>query len=150
MSVIPAQRRIDWKPGVPGGIPHYSIFASVKDLGAKGDGSADDTAAIQRAIDQCPAGSAVLLPAGTYRLTAMLKINTSIVLRGEGAAKTRLINEAAADPVIGIGSREFGSAVRIAQKRLKRGGRYVKDRSWHVTLIPSDTPGGIGNGSVDV
>ena len=27
------------------------------------------------------------------------------------------------------------------QKRLKRGERYVKDRSWHVTLTPSDTPG---------
>lgn len=27
------------------------------------------------------------------------------------------------------------------QKRLKRGERYMKDRSWHVTLAPSDTPG---------
>jgi site-specific DNA recombinase len=29
----------------------------------------------------------------------------------------------------------------VAQKRLKRGERYVKDRSWHVSLAPSDTPG---------
>src|SRR5204863_517584 len=27
------------------------------------------------------------------------------------------------------------------QKRLKRGEKWAKDRSWHVTLVPSDTPG---------
>ncbi|MCZ7649263.1 MAG: hypothetical protein M5U26_29070 [Planctomycetota bacterium] len=102
---LPAERRIEWSPGVPGGIPVYPVFASVKDpaYGAKGDGVADDTAAIQKAIDACPEKHAVLLPAGVYRLTAMLDLaRNGVVVRGEGPDKTRLINEADAKHVIGI------------------------------------------------
>ena len=97
-SILPEDRRMDWRPGIPGGIPEYSGFANVKSAPyrAKGDGKADDTAAIQKALDDCPEGKAVLLPAGTYRLTATLKISKGIVLRGEGPAATRLINEATA------------------------------------------------------
>jgi len=102
--VIPDDRRIDWKPGIPGGIPNYPPFASVKDpaYGAKGDGVADDTVAIQKAIDACPAGKAVLLPPGNYRLTGMLRLQKGIALRGEGPEKTRLINEATKDHIIGM------------------------------------------------
>jgi hypothetical protein len=103
-SLIPADRRIEWKPGVPGGIPSYPVFCSVRDAayGAKGDGQADDTAAIQKALDACPAGKAVHAPAGTYRLTGELKISKGIVLRGDGPEKTRLVNEAAAGSIIAI------------------------------------------------
>jgi hypothetical protein len=103
-SVIPEDRRMDWKPGVPGGIPAYPVFANAKaaPYNAKGDGKADDTAAIQKALDDCPEGKAVLLPAGTYRLTAALNIQKSVVLRGEGPEKTRLINEATAGNAISL------------------------------------------------
>jgi hypothetical protein len=103
-TLIPDDRRIDWKPGIPGGIPKYPPFASVKDppYSAKADGKADDTQAIQKAIDACPVGKAVLLPAGTYRLTTELKISKGIALRGEGPAKTKLINESDKDHIIGI------------------------------------------------
>lgn len=102
--MLPEERRVEWKPGVPGGIPKYPVFASAKDApyNAKGDGQADDTAAIQAALDACPAGQAVLLPAGTYRLTTVLNITKTVVLRGEGPDKTKLINEATAKHIIGI------------------------------------------------
>ena len=74
-DIIPADRRIDWSPGIPGGIPTYPVGINVKDApySAKGDGVADDTAAIQAAIRACPAGKAVFLPAGTYRTTSELQ-----------------------------------------------------------------------------
>jgi len=42
---------------------------NVKDFGAVGDGITDDTAAIQNAINSMPAGSMLLIPAGTYNIT---------------------------------------------------------------------------------
>ena len=39
----------------------------VRDFGAKGDGAAKDTAAIQRAVDACAKdGGRVVVPSGTY------------------------------------------------------------------------------------
>jgi hypothetical protein len=103
-ALIPDERRIEWKPGVPGGIPKYAVFASVKDApyGAKGDGQADDTQAIQKALDACPEGKAVLVPAGIYRLSDELRITKGVVLRGEGPERTRLINTATGKQIIGI------------------------------------------------
>ena len=52
---------------------------SVKDFGAVGDGVADDTAAIQAAIDAC-AGRRLFFPAGTYKLLTGLVASTGIHL----------------------------------------------------------------------
>lgn len=52
---------------------------------AKGDGETMDRAAIQRAIDDCPAGGTVLLPEGIYRTGALtLKSDMELCL-AEGA-----------------------------------------------------------------
>jgi polygalacturonase len=56
---------------------------NVRDLGAKGDGSTKDTAAIQRAIDQAEAqgGGTVVIPSGQYLSgTIRLKNNTTLYL----------------------------------------------------------------------
>src|SRR5690606_29329156 len=83
-QIIPAERRIEWSPGVPGGIPHYPVQNNVLDFGAVGDGGADDTQAIKGALSATRTGSAVLLPEGTYRVTPQIGIPAGKVLRGEG------------------------------------------------------------------
>lgn len=49
-----------------------SDWTSVKDHGAKGDGQADDTAAIQAAINTLQNGSTLYFPRGIYRITKTL------------------------------------------------------------------------------
>ena len=61
---------------------------SVKDsaFGAAGDGSTDDTAAIQAAINAANSagGGCVYYPAGTYKLTSALTIHSGITFLGDG------------------------------------------------------------------
>lgn len=53
------------------------------DYGAEGDGTADDTAAIQSAInDAQAAGGVVFLPPGIYFITGRLTITGSVTIRG--------------------------------------------------------------------
>lgn len=54
-------------------------FVSVKDFGAVGDGVADDTAAIQAAINAAT-GKKLFFPVGTYRLTAGLTVSSAVGL----------------------------------------------------------------------
>ncbi len=44
-----------------------TAFLDVRDFGAAGDGTTEDSSALQTAILSCPAGGVVFLPAGTFR-----------------------------------------------------------------------------------
>jgi hypothetical protein len=58
---------------------------SVKDFGAVGDGVADDTAAIQAAIDYAiPNGKTVYIPAGYYLITSTIIYNGAPAIIGDG------------------------------------------------------------------
>ncbi|MFZ4143398.1 glycosyl hydrolase family 28-related protein [Streptomyces griseoincarnatus] len=57
-------------------------WLNVKDFGAEGDGTTDDTAAIQAALAACPMGGVVYLPAGAYRTSAPLTIPPAVTLQG--------------------------------------------------------------------
>ncbi len=61
---------------------HAASTCNPRDLGAKGDGTTKDTAAIQKAIDTCAAkgGGTVRLTAGTY-LSAPIVLKTNITLQ---------------------------------------------------------------------
>ena len=66
---------------------HYteSMYISVKNFGAKGDGKTDDTKAIQSAINSST-GFTVYFPAGTYIVTSPIQISPDTNLLGEAAA----------------------------------------------------------------
>ena len=69
---MPAPRR----PAIPA-LPPVKDWANVATLGVKGDGVADDTAALQRAIDT---HRTLYLPIGRYRLTDTLKLRADTVV----------------------------------------------------------------------
>jgi parallel beta-helix repeat protein len=63
---------------------------NVKEFGAKGDGMADDTAAIQRTIDKAPDRSTIYFPAGTY-LVANFVVKKRSGLSFNGEERTAVI-----------------------------------------------------------
>ncbi|MFD5663461.1 glycosyl hydrolase family 28-related protein [Streptomyces anthocyanicus] len=67
-------------------------WLNVKDFGAKGDDTADDTVAIQAALAACPMGGVVYLPAGAYRTSAPLTIPPAVTLQGTHANLMTVVN----------------------------------------------------------
>lgn len=105
---IPSSRSIDWsQAGIPGGIPSASwpVAATLSP-----SGGADDSVAIQNAINAAPARSVIVLNPGTYKLYRSSKVcqgksddyasgvyeaglcltDKSIALRGAGPNQTIL------------------------------------------------------------
>ncbi|KAL1876708.1 hypothetical protein Plec18167_005116 [Paecilomyces lecythidis] len=60
-----------------------SSFVSVKSAGAKGDGSTDDTAAIQKVLDSATEDQIVYFDHGNYIITSTLKVPKNIKITGE-------------------------------------------------------------------
>lgn len=63
--------------------------ANILDYGATGDGTTDDTAAIQAAVNAVGAGTTIFFPKGTYRATSQISVNTKdITLKGEDRTRS--------------------------------------------------------------
>jgi hypothetical protein len=82
-------------------------FATVKDFGAVGDGIADDTAAINRALYQLfcrevnpQIRRSLFFPAGVYRVTSSIFIPTYATLWGEGASNSVIQLDASDDSTL--------------------------------------------------
>lgn len=57
---------------------------SVKDFGAVGDGTTDDTNAIQSALNYCAGGKGLFIPAGVYIISDTLIVGDNTAIFGEG------------------------------------------------------------------
>lgn len=68
-------------------LPPMAAWTNVKTLGVKGDGTSDDTAALQKAIDT---HRVLFLPTGFYRVSDTLKLKADTVLIGLHPALTQL------------------------------------------------------------
>jgi Pectate lyase superfamily protein len=72
-------------------------FVSVKDFGAKGDGSTDDTESINRALyelycrsNSTTARKVLWFPAGNYIISSDIKVPSHARIKGEGAFNTQI------------------------------------------------------------
>jgi hypothetical protein len=83
--------QISYTPGGTGAVTtnvqaKLRQYVSVKDFGAVGNGVADDTTAIQAAINSFSNGGTVFFPVGTYRVTSQIVVATKVNLLGTGYA----------------------------------------------------------------
>jgi len=103
-SPISSSRTIDWtNSGIPGGIPQRAVISSTIDANTYGNGTMDATAAIQNALNNCPANEVVLLGAGTFEIDGNIQVPSNVTLRGSGPQKTILKGFGSGQAMISFG-----------------------------------------------
>ncbi len=71
-----------------------AVYLTAEQFGACGDGAADDTAAVQAAVDKAaatPSGGILFVPSGRYRLTRTLYVWRGVRLVGYGATRPAFV-----------------------------------------------------------
>jgi len=77
-EIIPSSRRIDWNPGVRGGIPNRAVVYATLSPGEN----------IQSAINSCPSNQVVKLNPGNYSVGGSISLKSGVTLRGAGIGNT--------------------------------------------------------------
>lgn len=67
-------------------VSSYGVFVNVKAYGAKGDGTTNDTTAINAAITAAGTNGTIFFPKGTYLVTSVLQMLTGQCFLGEGGS----------------------------------------------------------------
>ena len=96
-----------------------SSFVSIKSAGAKGDGSTDDTDAIQKAFDSIQADQIAYFDHGAYVVTKTIKVPKNIKITGEiwpiiMASGKAFSNSASPAPVFQVGQPGDTGAVEMS------------------------------------
>eukprot|EP00547_Thalassionema_nitzschioides_P009475 CAMPEP_0194229316 /NCGR_PEP_ID=MMETSP0156-20130528/43828_1 /TAXON_ID=33649 /ORGANISM="Thalassionema nitzschioides, Strain L26-B" /LENGTH=765 /DNA_ID=CAMNT_0038961865 /DNA_START=77 /DNA_END=2371 /DNA_ORIENTATION=+ len=120
-----------------------SSFTFASEFGVVGDGTADDTAALQAALDSASnddSGGIVILPAGVFFTTSRLQIPAGVTLQGQGYGSSPLswqgdagsstIAYCGADYAIGMN----GNSAAV---------EHVAIFDWHYNGCQHDAAGGI-------
>ncbi|TVY01113.1 glycosyl hydrolase family 28-related protein [Cohnella terricola] len=129
-------------------IPSAKCCNNVTDYGAKGDGTTDDTAAIQSALNalvKAGKGDALTFPPGTYKITSTITINASYVsILSHGATlDASSMTSGAAINITGTVFLPYKQSTTILE-----GFKLVgNSQNGNVTGIRFHTPNGNGEGS---
>lgn len=85
---------------VPGLSDILPGWLSVRDFGARGNGAADDTTAIQAALTAVPAGTTLYFPLGDYRADALNFVASGVTLVGGPGTVLRKIDGSSNAPLL--------------------------------------------------
>jgi Pectate lyase superfamily protein/SMP-30/Gluconolactonase/LRE-like region len=96
LTALPAPMKSD----IPD-LPPMDTWVNLRSLGAAGDGTADDTDALRKAIAQ---SRAIYLPSGQYRVTETISLKPDTVLIGLHPSVTRILLAASTPAFQGVGS----------------------------------------------
>jgi hypothetical protein len=96
-------------------------FANASEFGALRDGSSDDLAAIQAAVDAAAAsadngaGGVVVLPPGTYAVSGPIVLKNGVILRGMGGTVITFAPGFSGDSLFQADGRDDGDAANVIQ-----------------------------------
>lgn len=129
-TILPPDRATLWNPGLMsvGGITNRATIFTKLNASTYGNGAQDASAAIQAALETCPAGQVVLLSAGTFTVNNFLLIHSAVTLRGAG-------------PGVTILQKTDGALPRISPSQPVDPSTYNPDPQPVVIIGPSRWPG---------
>jgi hypothetical protein len=136
---------IDWTAvGVVGGIPpRATICATAACSTVTTNAGASTPAQIQAAINSCPAGDAVLLPTGSYTLSADLTLISNCTLRGSGTLNTILTYTGTTGFPISAGGHNSGSVPNMSNAVTITSGALAGSTSMFVSSTTNLAAGGL-------
>ncbi|GHD70193.1 hypothetical protein GCM10010317_076980 [Streptomyces mirabilis] len=99
--------------------PRTLDWINVLQRGAKGDGVTDDTTAIQAALNACPAGGVVYMPARVYRTSAPVTIPPFVTLKGShGGGEAQSTSSPRPSAIKPLASFSGGAVVQMLDQQL--------------------------------
>lgn len=87
-DIVPVRNLPDLPENDIPALPDMSVWTNVTDLGAVGDNETDNTAVLQKAVDE---HDVLYFPQGYYRLTGTLRLRKNTVLIGLNPVSTQLV-----------------------------------------------------------
>jgi polygalacturonase len=124
-------------------------IVDVKQMGAKGDGQTDDTAAIQAAIDGMTGGGTLVFPEGTYMHSRSIKVaNPGVKLWGYGARLHAVQSEDMTIQLLGANTAIYGFTL-TAVTETRRGGptrHRIMNTAANVEVIDNHVNGSTATG----
>ena len=147
-GVVDAEQ-VSYTPPFAGSVPtnveaKLAQTVSVKDFGAVGDGIADDTVAIQAALNCFSSlGGTVFFPRGDYKITAPLVMKSRITVEGEDRNATFIRAGGAMSYMLGF----IWTSTGFFNNRVKHIGIFAENRTDVPKILNFDSSAGPqGNG----
>ena len=107
-------------------VSNSGVTLNVVNFGATGNGSTNDTAAINAAIAALTSGATLLFPCGTYLVTSQLTINISnVTVDGSGCATIHNTGGGTVGFLIGPSNPNYGSAVALTSTASELGTSFT-------------------------